>query len=328
MRAMLFAFILFLPVAAHATTAQELATSQLDRLNAVCPDPLRISMTIKNLNELKASANPEDWRILFAFEQTKWAEFVHSPACETALRQNTVDGTDFFLATQPADSRWRDIARKDEAEALLQLAVTGDDAEKASRIAKAADLFKTNFEAESHATKKDDLAKSMAYYFAAHAYLSAAKLATRPDDTTSMIATALSTARIGMAKATDTSEIVEPYGIALGETARRAPNGSPERRKALEESIRVFSTVSEHDPLAAYNIAVDHILLDDLPAAKADLQALADAHRIDNEVCMGIITDADLAPLRDAERDWTIQLVRAQCKPTLERLSHLPKRTL
>lgn len=321
MRAMLFAFALVLPVAAHATTVQELAASQLDHLNAVCPNLARISTTTKDLAELKASSNPEDWRILFAFDQTKWAEFAHSPPCETALRQNTVDGTAFFMATQPADSRWQEIARKAQAEALLQLAVTGDQADKAPRIAKAAGLFEANFAAELHTSKKEDLARSMAYYFAAHAYLTAARLAKGPEDAASMIAAALATSRDGMAKATDTSEIIEPYGIALGETAKRAPNGSAERRKAVEESIRLFATISARDPLAAYNIAVDHILLDDFPAAKADLQALADAHRIDDQVCTGIITDPDLAPLRDADPAWTVPFVRAQCKATVERLS-------
>jgi hypothetical protein len=319
---MRFALAFFLPVAAHATTVQELAASQLDRLNAACPNLPKFSTTAKDLADLKAAPHPEDWRILFAFEQAKWAEFAHSPSCETALRQNTVDGTAYFLETQPADSRWRDIARRDEASALLELAMTGDEADKAPRVAQAAALLKANMDEEPRAGKEQDIARSMAYYFSAHAYLGAAKVATRPEDAASMNDAALSIARAGMAKATDPSEIVEPYGIALGETARRAPQDSPERRSALEESIKAFSTVSAKDPLAAYNIAVDHILLGDLPAAKADIQAMADASRIDGQVCIGIMTDPDLAPLRDANRDWTVQLVRSQCKPTLERLSH------
>jgi hypothetical protein len=324
MRAMHFALAFFLPVAAHATTVQELAASQLDRLGAACPDPGKVSFVTNALTELKAATHPEDWRILFAFEQAEHAEFVHSPPCEAALRQNTVDGTAFFLETQPADSRWLDIARQKEASALLDLAMTGNAAEKAPRLAKAAALLQTNMDQEPSRGKKEDIAKSMSYYFSSHAYLNAAKLATHPDDVASMNAAALSIARAGMAKATDPSEIVEPYGIALGETARHAPQDSPERREALEESIKAFSTVSSKDPLAAYNIAVDHILLGDLAAAKADIQAMADGKRIDDQVCIGIMTDPDLAPLRDANRDWTVQLVRAQCKPTLERLSHRP----
>ncbi len=309
--------LLLVPALAQATAIQDLAGRQIDRLKAVCT---RADNVLDPLAELKAREKPEDWRAYLAFDQLSWADLAHEPACKAAMVENTREGMAFVIANEDPSSNWINMARGQESRALLRQAVSGPAAERDARLAQAEALIATYIAGEAHAKDPKDVARGMAYYFVAHGYLDAAKVAERPEDVDAMLAKALQTARDGMAHATDKSELVEPYGIALGEMAKRATKGSPEWRKAIEESITAFSTVSATDPLAAYNIAVDHVLLDDMPAAKNDLQALADAHRIDDQICVGFLSDKDLEPLRTSDTPWFVGFVKAQCQPTLERV--------
>ncbi|WP_213948251.1 hypothetical protein [Luteibacter sp. dw_328] len=310
--------VLLMPGLGHASAIQDLASSQIEKLNMVCkPIP---SLPLKDLTELKGMETPEDWRAYMAFDaQVKWTEFAHEPACKTAMLENAVEGMAFFLKNEPLTSNWINMARGSEAQALLILAVSSNPSMKSERLAQADALIAEYVANEAHAKDPKNIARGMGYYFPAHWYLTAAKAAAEPADVDTLLARALQTARAGMEKATDKSELMEPYGIALGEIAKRAPKGSPEWRKAIEESIDAFATNRATDPLAPYNIAIDRILLGDLPAAHKELQDLADAGRMDDQICMGMMTDPDLTPLRDAEMPWFRQLVIDRCQPTIQR---------
>jgi len=317
-RALAFA-VLLLPSLAHASAIQELASSQLEKLQTACTTIP--SLPLKDLTDVKGMEEPKDWLVYMAFDdQVKWTEFAHEPSCKTAMLENAVQGAEFFLKNEPSTSNWINMARGSEAQALLILAVTSDPAMKSERLTRADALIAEYIANEAHAKDPKNIARGMGYYFPAHWYLTAAKAAVEPADVDAMLAKALQTARAGIEKATDKSELMEPYGIALGEIAKRAPKGSPEWRKAIEESIEAFDANRATDPLAPYNIAIDRILLGDLPAAHKELQGLADAGRIDDQICMGLMTDPDLTPLRDAEMPWFRQLVVDRCQPTIQRL--------
>jgi hypothetical protein len=317
-RALAFA-VLLLPSLAHASAIQDLASSQLEKLQTACKTIP--SLPLKDLTDLKGMEEPKDWLVYMAFDdQLKWTEFAHEPACKTAMLENTVQGMEYFLKNEPPISNWINMARGSEAAALLILAVSADATAKSARLTKAEALVAEYIANEAHAKDPKNIARGMGYYFPAHWYLTAAKAAVDAADIDAMLAKALQTARSGMEKATDKSELMEPYGIALGEIAKRAPKGSPEWRKAIEESIDAFAANRATDPLAPYNIAIDRILLGDLPGAHKELQDLADAGRIDDQICIGLMTDPDLAPLRDAEMPWFRQLVIDRCQPTIQRL--------
>jgi len=287
----------------------------LARLEAACPGYADM-YPYAQLKSLQALPQAEDWRLQQDLDELQWAGLKNTPACKTALLQNTMEGMAYVLKTVSEGSHWTDSAQRDLAESMLIHAVLAQPADKAAQIARGEQLLRTYVDHQP----ADDAAKSLSYYFASHAYIQAAKEAVQPDDAQAMLVQAVRVAREGLAKATDTTEIVEPLGIALGEQAKRLPKGSPEYRRAVEESLSTFEQIRKVDPLAPYNIAVDRVLLGDYAAARKELTGMADAGTIDNKVCSGLLTDADLKPLVADDKDWYIAFFKGHCGALIQKL--------
>lgn len=314
-----FALAAFLiPAAAQAVTAQHLAGLHLKKLRDACDSPQ--AYVVRQLTELRGLVAPKDWQIFSALNEVTWTEFVHVPACKTAMLENTVEGMRFVIDEESPKSAWVNDAREAAAKALLLLAVTDEPAKRDDRLARAATLQKQFLEGVKQTNKAEDIARAMGYYFVASDYLAVAREARRPADIDAMLTKALETARAGVRHATDTSHIVEPYGIALAQIAKRVPKGSAKWRKTIEESITAYAHNRDTDPWARYNIAFDHVLLDDMPSAHKELEAMADAGQINDQVCVGLVTDRDLQPLRDADMDWFRSMSANHCQPTVQRL--------
>lgn len=286
----------------------------LDRFERGCSD-YKEMLNYKNLAELKSNTLKEgvglDFAQYMAFDGLDWIPLAREISCKKALLENEIQGIRYYLKYQPVSAYMYNDAQLKLAHALMIRALLSDDSD-INAILKEMDALLQYYLKND----KDEFyhGESMAYYFAAHAYIDSSEYAHKVEEKQLLLDRAIYLARVGLKKAKDRKSILEPLGIALGKKAQLFSMTSPERKDILMDSIEIFKMGDLSDNMNLYNIATSYVQVGDVENAKLWLLKIEASKKIDKQICMqGLILDPDIELLRISEKDWFVGYVRRNC---------------
>lgn len=315
-------FVMALPLSAMAgdVTGLNVDADALSENLTTCPVSLQQTKA-KDIDLFREKSISDVSVYLAGSFMTKYTEFSRSESCTKGLLKNAVQILSEYIRVASPKNYNVIGAKLALAEAKMMQAASLPPQDQVARYVDA-DKLVAEYLAQEVIDPKGEIAPPS--YFAAHAYLNAAKVADEKSKIL-LLDKAIDTVRSERSTSISSTQknlLLEPIGIAFGEKAKTHGRGTPAYKAVLTESSRHFQEGFESgDKLAAYNLAVNASLLEDSTNAKAWLLKIAEVGGMDKQVCIdGLAADPDLAWFRQTESDWLKAFFRRHC------LAYLPKR--